>query len=85
MRKNHLQAFCRSVEGGCLAAVLGRLYDGLCRLTSAETSVWSLSWVYDRYGNRLSQTATGVQAYGLSQRDSAKRIPRDEEVFNQVH
>ncbi len=34
-------------------------YDELYRLASAETSVWSLSWVYDRYGNRLSQSGSG--------------------------
>ncbi len=34
-------------------------YDELYRLDSAETSVWSLSWVYDRYGNRLSQSGSG--------------------------
>ncbi len=34
-------------------------YDEFYRLASAETSVWSLSWVYDRYGNRLSQSGSG--------------------------
>ncbi len=35
-------------------------YDNLYRLTHAESSVWTASWSYDRYGNRLSQTTTGV-------------------------
>ncbi len=35
-------------------------YDTLYRLTHAESSVWTASWSYDRYGNRLSQTTTGV-------------------------
>ena len=35
-------------------------YDNLYRLTQAESSVWTAAWSYDRYGNRLSQTTTGV-------------------------
>ncbi len=35
-------------------------YDNLYRLVQAETSVWTAAWSYDRYGNRLSQTTTGV-------------------------
>ncbi len=35
-------------------------YDNLYRLVQAESSVWTASWSYDRYGNRLSQTTTGV-------------------------
>jgi YD repeat-containing protein len=35
-------------------------YDNLCRLVHADTSVWTAEWTYDRYGNRLSQTTTGV-------------------------
>ncbi len=35
-------------------------YDNLYRLVQAETSVWTASWAYDRSGNRLSQTTTGV-------------------------
>ncbi len=35
-------------------------YDNLYRLTHAESSVWTASWSYDRSGNRLSQTTTGV-------------------------
>jgi RHS repeat-associated protein len=35
-------------------------YDSFYRLDSAQTtgSHWGLAWTYDRYGNRLSQTAT---------------------------
>jgi RHS repeat-associated protein len=39
-------------------------YDALYRMTSAVTNgsanypKWGLSWAYDRYGNRLNQTAT---------------------------
>ncbi|MEJ2082328.1 MAG: carbohydrate binding domain-containing protein, partial [Acidobacteriota bacterium] len=35
-------------------------YDNLYRLVHADTSVWTAEWTYDRYGNRLSQTTTGV-------------------------
>ncbi|MFZ0819216.1 MAG: RHS repeat-associated core domain-containing protein [Candidatus Acidiferrales bacterium] len=44
-------------------------YDGLGRLSSAITSgssgypAWGLSWTYDRYGNRLTQTVTAGSAY----------------------
>jgi YD repeat-containing protein len=35
-------------------------YDAFYRLSAAETagSHWGLQWTYDRYGNRLSQTAS---------------------------
>ena len=39
-------------------------YDGLYRLKTAQTTgsanypQWGLSWTYDRYGNRLSQSQT---------------------------
>ena len=40
-------------------------YDAMNRLTSATASSgtdsgMTLSWTYDRYGNRWSQTATGT-------------------------
>lgn len=40
-------------------------YDELSRLATAQTNdltapnTWALSWTYDRYGNRLSQSLTG--------------------------
>ncbi|MBI2626956.1 MAG: hypothetical protein HYW77_01815 [Parcubacteria group bacterium] len=36
------------------------LYDALNRLTKASASGWNLSWTYDRYGNRLSQTGSNA-------------------------
>jgi RHS repeat-associated protein len=41
-------------------------YDNLNRLQSATTPTWSLSWSYDAFGNRTSQTGTG-SASGMSQ------------------
>src|SRR5204863_5681911 len=44
-------------------------YDSLARLNSAITSggtgypQWGLSWGYDRYGNRLSQSVTAGSAF----------------------
>lgn len=44
-------------------------YDSLNRLTSAVTTgstsypKWGLSWTYDRYGNRTSQTVTAGSGY----------------------
>ncbi|HEY3132430.1 MAG TPA: RHS repeat-associated core domain-containing protein, partial [Acidobacteriota bacterium] len=41
-------------------ATISYSYDALNRLQTAVTTgtQWGLSWTYDRYGNRLSQTAT---------------------------
>jgi RHS repeat-associated protein len=44
-------------------------YDGLARLSAAHTSgsttypAWSLTWGYDRYGNRLNQTLVSGPGY----------------------
>jgi hypothetical protein len=34
-------------------------YDNLDRLSAASTSQWSLSWTYDAFGNRTSQSGSG--------------------------
>jgi RHS repeat-associated protein len=35
-------------------------YDSLNRLASAATPNWSMSWAYDEFGNRTSETGTGT-------------------------
>ncbi len=37
-------------------------YDNLDRLGSATTPNWGLSWTYDGFGNRLTQSGTGTAA-----------------------
>ncbi len=49
------------VTGGCdtvLNQCVSNTYDGMNRLTAVNGSINSFTYTYDRWGNRLSQTAT---------------------------
>jgi RHS repeat-associated protein len=56
-----IQCITDNVDSG---RTVSYTYDALYRLTSAITNgsanfmKWGLSWTYDRYGNRMAQTAT---------------------------
>jgi RHS repeat-associated protein len=41
-------------------AVTSYTYDNLDRLSTATTQTWSMSWGYDTFGNRTSQSGTGA-------------------------
>jgi len=64
-----IQCVSDSVDSGRTA---NYTYDALGRLNTAKTSgstgypQWGLSWTYDRYGNRLSQTVTAGSGYTSS-------------------
>ncbi len=57
---------------------LSYTYDDLYRLATAETagSHWGLSWTYDRYGNRLTQSVTKgtAPASSLSYVNATNRV-----------
>jgi len=64
-----------SVNSG--QAVTSYTYDNLNRLASATTPNWSVSWTYDEFGNRTSETGTGTAASltsSLSYDQSTNRI-----------
>ena len=64
-----------SVNSG--QAVTSYTYDNLNRLASATTPNWSMSWTYDEFGNRTSETGTGTAASltsSLSYDQSTNRI-----------
>lgn len=64
-----IQCITDAVDGG---RTVNYTYDVLGRLGTAETNgdtnfpQWGLSWSYDRYGNRLSQTVTAGSGYSNS-------------------
>jgi RHS repeat-associated protein len=64
-----IQCVTDSVDSGRTA---NYTYDALGRLNAAITNgstgypQWGLSWTYDRYGNRLSQTVTAGSGYTSS-------------------
>ena len=47
-----------TVNGG--QAVTSYTYDSLNRLASATTNNWTLSWTYDEFGNRLTQSGSAA-------------------------
>jgi RHS repeat-associated protein len=61
-----IQGITDNVDNGRTAAYS---YDAWSRLKTAQTNgstnypQWGLSWVYDRYGNRLNQTLTAGSGY----------------------